>query len=510
MNESIDKVPAKPQSQQTSTSPAAPRPYSGFDGQYIGGSWRPGKQGGKEVDKDPYSGETLAEIAMANKDDLDEAYQSAAKAQIGWAAVLPSERAAVMIRSLAIMEARHQEIVDWLIRESGSTRIKAELEWQFVHSITLEAASFPHRVEGRVLPLDEPGKESRAYRQPLGVIGVISPWNFPMYLSHRSVGPALALGNGVVIKPAEDTPVTGGLLIAKIYEEAGLPLGLFNVVIGPIAEIGDSFTLHPIPRLISFTGSTRVGRHIGGLAMSGPQMKRVALELGGNAPCVILDDADVEHAVRATVIGRFLHQGQICMSTNRIIVDAKVYDEFVDRFTTHVKGLKYGNPNDPDTAIGPIINQKQLAAHMAHIKSALAAGARQAVGGDPKGQVLPPHVFVDVKNDMQIAQDELFGPIAPIIKVNGEAEALRVANDTQYGLSSAVFTRDEQRGVRFALGIQAGMTHVNDYSVDDTSTGPFGGEKNSGIGRFGGEWIMHEFTRDHWVTVRHAPSTYPF
>src|SRR5665213_3343902 len=247
-----------------------PRPYSGFDGQYINGSWRPGRQGGTLKDTDPYSGETLAEIVMANESDLDEAYQAAAKAQIVWAAQLPSERASVMLRSAAVMETRHEEIVGWLVQESGSTRTKAEMEWQFVHSITLEAASFPHRVEGRILPLDESGKESRAYRQPLGVIGVISPWNFPMYLSHRSIGPALALGNGVVVKPAPDTPITGGLLIAKIYEEAGLPPGLFNVVIGDVQNIGDPFTLHPIPRLISFTGSTKVGRHIGGLAMERP------------------------------------------------------------------------------------------------------------------------------------------------------------------------------------------------------------------------------------------------
>lgn len=485
-------------------------PYSGFNGQYIGGAWRPSRQGGILKDTDPYSGDTLAEIVMANESDLDEAYRFAAKAQIAWAALLPSARAAVMLRSAAIMEARHEEIVEWLIRESGSTRVKAELEWQFLRAITLEAASFPHRVEGRILPLDEAGKESRSYRQPLGVIGIISPWNFPMYLSHRSIGPALALGNSVVVKPAEDTPVTGGLLIAKIYEEAGLPPGLLNVVIGDVKDIGDPFTLHPVPSLISFTGSTKVGRHIGQLAMSGPQIKRVALELGGNAPCVILDDADLEHAVRAAVVGRYFHQGQICMSTNRIIVDAKVYDEFVDRFTAHVKGLKYGDPGDPAVSIGPVINQKQLRAHLAHIESARAAGARLVAGGDPEGQVLPPHVFADVTNDMQVAQDEMFGPIAPIIKVDGEAEALRVANDTQYGLSSAVFTRDQERGVRFALGVHAGMTHVNDHSVNDTPTGPFGGEKNSGIGRFGGDWIIHEFTRDHWITVQHSRPAYPF
>ena len=500
----------KSRDQHTAPSSNAPKPYTGFEGQYIDGSWRPGRDGSIEVDKDPYSGETLTEIVQADQTDLDDAYQSAAKAQVSWAALAPSDRAAVMLRSAEIMQARHTEIVDWLIRESGSTRGKAEMEWQFVYSITLEAASFPHRVEGRILPLDELGKESRAYRQPLGVIGVISPWNFPMYLTHRSVGPALALGNAVVLKPAEDTPVTGALLLAKVYEEAGLPPGLLNVVIGPIDKIGDEFTLHPIPKLISFTGSTKVGRHIGQLAMSGPRIKRVALELGGNAPCVILHDADVEYAVRATTVGRFLHQGQICMSTNRVIVDAKVYDEFVERFVAHVKGLKYGNPNDPDVTIGPIINQKQIKSHLDHIAGAKAAGARQVVGGDLQGQVLPPHVFVDVKNDMQIAQEELFGPIAPIIKVQDEAEALRVANDTDLGLSSAVFTRDKDRGVQFALGIEAGMSHVNDHSVDDTTTGPFGGEKNSGIGRFGGDWIIKEFTRDHWVTVRHSEAMLPF
>ncbi|WP_345796825.1 aldehyde dehydrogenase family protein [Castellaniella sp. MT123] len=187
-----------------------------------------------------------------------------------------------------------------------------------------------------------------------------------------------------------------------------------------------------------------------------------------------------------------------------------MYDEFVDRFVSQVKGLKYGDPNQADTVIGPIINKKQLAAHMAHIEGARTAGARQVVGADPQGQVLPPHVFVDVNNEMRIAQYEMFGPIAPIIKVHSEAEALQIANGTPYGLSSAVFTRDEQRGVRFALGVQAGMTHVNDHSVNDTPSGPFGGEKNSGIGRFGGEWIMHEFTRNHWVTIQHGRQDYPF
>jgi aldehyde dehydrogenase (NAD+) len=339
---------------------------------------------------------------------------------------------------------------------------------------------------------------------------VISPWNFPLYLTQRSVGPALALGNGVVLKPSSDTPVTGGLLLAKIFEEAGLPSGLLNVVIGASKDIGDPFVEHTIPGLISFTGSTTVGQHVATLAMGGERVKRVALELGGNSPFVVLDDADLDQAVPAAVFSRFLHQGQICMSSNRLIVDAALYDEFAERFTEHARKLKYGDPKDSHTVIGPIINRNQLSNMLDLVKKSVAAGARKLLGGDPEGLVLPPHVFADVHNDMPIAERETFGPIAPIIKVKGEAEALAVANDTPYGLSSAVFTRDEVRGLRFATQVEAGMTHVNGSSVDDTRTGPFGGEKNSGIGRFGGEWAIQEFTTDHWITAQHTPRQYPF
>lgn len=495
---------------QPSRNGSAPPRHSGFDGQYINGVWRPGRRGRTLADTDPYTGERLAEIALADQSDLDAAYQAAAKAQPAWADRLPAERAGVLLQAIALMEARRDEIIDWLIHEAGSTRIKAEVEWQLLYAVTFEAASFAHHGAGRILPIDEPGTESRVYRRPVGVIGVISPWNFPIYLSNRSIAPAIALGNTVVVKPAQDTPVTGGLLLAKIFEEAGLPPGVLNIVIGSSHEIGDAFTQHRIPRLISFTGSTDVGRHVAQGAATAPIIKRVALELGGNTPCVVLDDADLSQAVRGAVFGRFLHQGQICMSSNRIIVDAQVYDEFVERFVAHVRTLKYGNPNDPDTVIGPIINARQLDRMIDLIQGAREAGARQVLGGEPQGLVLPPHVFVDVTNDMPIAKNETFGPIAPIIKVQGEEEALHVANDTEFGLSSAVFTRDEARGLRFAQGLEAGMTHINDSSVADSPNSPFGGEKNSGIGRFGGEWVMEEFTTVHWVTVQHTQRQYPF
>jgi aldehyde dehydrogenase (NAD+) len=487
-----------------------PSGYVSLGKQFISGRWRDGRAGRSLADLDPYKGSEILSIALANREDLDEAFAAAAKAQHDWDVALPGEKAAVFRRAATIMEERHEEIVSWLIRESGSTRVKSEMEWQATWAMTLEAASFPYRVEGRILPIDVPGKESRVYRRPLGVVGVISPWNWPMYLTHRSVAAALAVGNGVVVKPADDTPITGGLLMAAVLEEAGLPKGLLNVVVGSIAEIGDAFTLHPTPRFISFTGSTRVGKHIGSLAVTGEHLKRVALELGGNAPLIVLDDADIDLAVNAAVFGRFLHQGQICMSVNRIIVDTGIYDEFAKKFVQRVKGLKYGDPNDPDTAIGPVINQRQLDGMVSRIKEARSGGLKEVLGGKPEGLVLPPHVFVDVENGTEFAQAEQFGPIVPLIRADGEAGALRLANDTQFGLSSAVFTRDEGRGLRFALQVQAGMTHINDMSVNDSPNNPFGGEKNSGIGRFGGDWIIAEFTTDHWITVQHQARTYPF
>lgn len=485
-------------------------PYKGFDRMPLNGQWRGGRSGRIAEDRNPYTGDILVHIPLADERDLDEAYRAAAEAQPKWAGLLPGERAAVLRHAAAIMEARREEIVTWLIRESGSTRLKANIEWGSAHAVMLEAVSIPYRVQGRILPSDIPGKENRVYRRPVGVVGVISPWNFPLHLSNRSVAPALAVGNAVVVKPASDTPVTGGLLLAKIFEEAGLPPGVLNVVVGPGSLIGDAFVLHAVPRVIAFTGSTPVGRHIAGLTAKSTMLKHVALELGGNGPTIILDDADLDLTVNASVFGAFLHQGQICMITNRIIIDAAVHDEFVERFSARVRGLKIGDPNEADTVIGPIINASQLGGLIAHIESARASGARQTAGGDPHGLVLPPHVFADVTPQMSVAQEELFGPIVPIIKVTGEEEAIRVANDTEYGLSSTVFTRDLERGVRVGLQLQAGMTHVNDSPVNDLPNCPFGGEKNSGLGRFGGEWIIEEFTTDHWISVQHQPRELPF
>jgi aldehyde dehydrogenase (NAD+) len=337
---------------------------------------------------------------------------------------------------------------------------------------------------------------------------MISPWNWPLQLSIRTVAPALAVGNSVVIKPASDTPVTGGLLLAKFFEEAGLPSGVLSVVIGAGSEIGDAFVKHAIPRVISFTGSTEVGRGIARLAADAPILKRLELELGGNTPFVVLRDADLDYAVEAGLFGKYLHQGQICMSVNRLIVDQNLYEPFVERFTERARSLKYGDPDKPETAIGPIINHKQLEGLLQRIREARNSGARQMLGGEPEGQVLPPHVFADVTNEQPLAREELFGPIAPLIRSRDEDDALRIANDTSYGLSGAVITKDQERGVQFAKRLETGMAHVNDQPVNDLPNNPFGGEKNSGIGRFGGEWAIEAFTTDQWVTLQHTPLTF--
>ena len=468
--------------------------------QFIDGKWLPGSSRTILPNLNPYDRSTIFEMALASPPDVDEAYRAAAAAQPGWADTPASERGQLIKRVEALIVSRREEIVDWLIMESGSTRIKAEVEWNAIRACAETWSHIHQNLSGSILTDDRPGKYSFVFREPLGVIGVISPWNFPLILSMRSAIPAIALGNTVVIKPASDTPVTGGLLVARLFEEAGCPAGVINVVVGGGSEIGDYFVQHPVPRLISFTGSTEVGKRVGQLCLSGDSLKRVSLELGGNSPLVVLDDANVAVAAGAAVMGRFLHQGQICMSTNRIIVDRSIEKEFTERFVDGVKQLKTGNPAEPDTVIGPIINQSQLDGLKRKIEFSQSGKTKLLCGGDADGLLLPPHVFSPVDPDHILFREETFGPLAPITIAENEAHALNLANDTNHGLSSAVFTENMARGLNFARGIYAGMTHINDITVDDQPLAPFGGEKNSGIGRFNGDYIMEEFTRAHWIT----------
>jgi aldehyde dehydrogenase (NAD+) len=481
--------------------------YDGFERQPIAGTWRAGRSRRRGEDRDPFSGELLLALPLADVADVDEAYRAAARAQRAWAAAPPGERRDVLLRAAAIMERRKEELVGWLVRESGSSRLKSLLEWQLAHDIVIEAASFPFHLDPEALPSTIPGKESRAYRRPVGVVGVISPWNFPLHLTMRSLAPALACGNGVVVKPASDTPITGGLIHARLFEEAGLPPGVLSVVCGAGSELGDAFVEHPVPRVISFTGSTPVGQHVAELA--GRQVKRVCLELGGNSPFVVLDDADLDAAAAAAAFGKWAHQGQICIAINRIIVDDEVHDAFVEKFIARTRALESGDPADPDVMIGPLINRKQLDHLRDLVARTVAAGAQVALDGECHGLVQSPIVLTGVTNDMPAAREEQFGPLACIVRARDEDDAVRIANDTDLGLSSGVFCGDLARGLGVAQRLEAGMTHVNDSPVHDDASGPFGGVKKSGLGRFGGAWALQEFTSEHWVTVQRAPRPYP-
>jgi vanillin dehydrogenase len=476
---------------------------------FINGEWVKGNSSRTITNRNPYDQSELVTIQAASKDDLDHAYQSAQKAQQEWADEFPQVKRDVMEKAVQIVEENQEMIIDWLIKESGSTYMKAAGEVKVSILSMKEAATYPYRMEGKILPSQVPGKENRVYRGPLGVVGIISPWNFPFHLAVRSIATALATGNGVVVKPATHTPVTGGLLFASIFEEAGLPKGLLNVVAGRGSEIGDDIVSHPIPRLISFTGSTEVGRRIGELA--GKHLKKTALELGGNNVFIVLDDADIDQAVESALFGKFYHQGQICMSINRIMVHKDIHEKFVDAFVSRVKELNTGSPAEKTTHIGPLIDEDQAERILKDIEDSKEQGAEVILGGDAKGSQLSPTVMTGVTNGMPIAKNEIFGPVAAIIAFEDDEEAVRLANEHPYGLSGAVHSSSIERGTNIAHRVQTGMIHVNDEPVNDEPHMPFGGEKDSGLGRFNGEWALEEFTTVKWIGVQHKRRDYgPF
>lgn len=476
--------------------------------QFINGTWKTGNSKNKAAIVDPYDNSVLAEVVLASKEDVDEAYYAAKDAQEQWAQTPKEEKVRVIEKAINILEENKAEVVDMLIRESGSSTLKATIEVQAALGIMNESKTFPNRMEPLKMASPIPGKETHIYRYAAGVVGVISPFNFPFHLSMRSIAPAIAAGNAVVHKPDFQTALSGGAIIAKIFELAGLPKGVLNVLITNSAEIGNSLIEHPVPRIISFTGSTPAGRKVG--AIAGENLKRAALELGGNNPFVVLKDADLKQAVNAASFGGFLHQGQICMSINRILVHQDVHDEFVQLLVDKLSNLPYGDPKDPSVIIGPLINEKQIQAMMNLIQIAKEEGATIALEGKRVGNVMTPTVFTNVSNQSTIAQTEIFGPAVSVIPFSSEKEALELANDTEFGLSSAVFTRDLEKGLVFAQQIKSGMAHVNDQTVNDEPEAPFGGEKNSGLGRYNGEWALEEFTTIKWISVQTTDRQYPF
>jgi acyl-CoA reductase-like NAD-dependent aldehyde dehydrogenase len=482
--------------------------FAKLNKQYIGGVWRDGKSQKVLTDSNPYDGKPIADFKLASLADLDEAYRSAAAAQKTWAEVNPFEKRAILEKAITWIEKNEGDIADIIIEELGGTQLKAVIEIFLVKTFIKEASTYPLRMTGEILPSTVDGKENRLYRVPAGVVGVISPFNFPFNLSMRSVAPALGAGNGVVLKPHDDTPITGGTLVGKIFEEAGIPKGLLNVIVADIAEIGDAFVEHPVPRIISFTGSEGVGRHIGGVA--GKALKKAILELGGNSAFIVMNDADLNTAVNAAVFSRFAHQGQVCMCTNRILVQRGVYNKFLDQFVDRVSKLKVGDPRNPETELGPLINQRQAQTFAKQVQRGIDEGAKVVLRGKLEGNVASPTVFADVKSSMWVAQNEMFGPAVCVIPFDTEEEALRIANDSPYGLSGAIHTRDAERGAELAKQVDSGMVHVNDGTINDDPLIAFGGEKASGVGRLNGKWALEEFTTMKWISVQHKRRHYPF
>jgi acyl-CoA reductase-like NAD-dependent aldehyde dehydrogenase len=439
------------------------------------------------------------------------AVESAAAAFPSWSATPPEARRAYFLRAADILERRTEEIAGILTEETGATFGMAMFQCSLTPGMLREAAAHVHMVTGQIIPADLPGAFFMALRQPVGVVAGIAPWNAPLILSLRAVAFPMAYGNTTVLKPSSESPISGGLVYGEIFEEAGLPGGVLNVVTnapGSAGEVGDVLITDPQVRRISFTGSSEVGREVAKKA--GENLKRVTLELGGSDPLIILKDGDVDYAVNAATFGRFFHQGQICMSVKRIIVEKPVADEFIDKFVAKVSGLKVGDPKEHDTIIGPLINQTQLSLLRAQVDEATERGAKVLCGGKFEGLTYWPTVLTDVKEDMRVCREEFFGPVVPVMVVEGEEEALRVANDSPFGLSSGIITNDLAKGLEIAERLETGMVHINDSSVHDEPQVPFGGVKDSGWGRHGGLAALEEFTEQRWVTLQRTPREYPF
>ncbi|MFD6415555.1 aldehyde dehydrogenase family protein [Streptomyces sp. NPDC060194] len=482
--------------------------FTELDRQYIDGEWKPGSGSWDIVDFNPYNGDKLASITVATVDEVDQAYRAAERAQQAWADTSPYARRQVFERAIRIIEEREEEIGEAIIAELGGTRLKGGFELHLAKEMLREAIQLALRPEGRIIPSPVDGKENRVYREPVGVVGVISPFNFPLLLSIKSVAPALALGNAVVLKPHQNTPVCGGTLVAKIFEDAGLPPGLLNVVVTDIAEIGDALLEHPVPSVISFTGSDKVGQHVATVCSA--NFKKFVLELGGNSALIVLDDADVDYAVDAAVFSRYVHQGQVCMAANRVLVDRSLEAEFTEKFVAKVRTLKVGDPTSPDTVIGPLINATQAENITATVDQAIADGATALLRGEADGNLVSPSVLTGIAADAPILKEEVFGPVALIIPFDGEDDAIRIANDTPYGLSGAVHTADVERGVRLARRVRTGMIHINDGTVADEAIVPFGGEKRSGLGRLNGDANWDVFTTQKWVSIQNGRTHFPF
>lgn len=457
--------------------------------------------------KEPATGELLTSVGLASAKQVHAAAANARAAQSGWAATSYKERAEVFRASASVIQENITELASWIMRETGSARPKAEFELGIAISCLHEAAAMPSQSQGLLLP-SEGSRISMARRQPLGVVGVISPFNFPLYLSLRAVAPALAIGNAVILKPDPRTPVSGGFIVARIFEAAGLPSEVLHVLPGE-AEAGEAICTAPDIAMVQFTGSTATGSKVGELA--GKHFKKVSLELGGKNALIVLDDADLDLAASNAAFGAFLHQGQICMSSGRILVHENIVDAFVEKLAAKAAAVPMGNPATEAVALGPMISASQVSRAHAIVEDTVAAGAKLAAGGTHDGLYYRPTVLRDVKPGMRAFEEEIFGPVASITSVSDDAEAVRLANQTQYGLSAAVISKSVARAMNLGNQLRTGLLHINDQTVADDVVNPFGGKGASGNGTsIGGPANWDEFSQWQWVTIRDEAPAYPF
>ena len=476
-------------------------------GMYIGGGWV--DTGRRFDDINPVDGAVWARIPDGGPAEAHRAIEAAQQAFPGWAALPFTQRSELMLKAAQVWEARAPDFIAATQQEGGGTFGKGAYETGYVPQVLRAAAALCHQNLGEVLPSTH-GKVSMAMRRPLGVITVLSPWNFPAILAARQFANPLALGNTIVLKPSEETPYTGGLFLAEVMEEAGLPPGVFNVVTcarEAVATVGDALIESPLVKGVSFTGSAAVGRVIA--AKCGAHLKKCCIELGGNDALIVTEDADIERATQAASFGSFMHQGQICMAVERVLVHEKVFEPFVTRFVERTRGLSMGDTRNKATVIGPLITRRQADKVRAHIDDALAKGARVLTGGGGEGAFVDPTILVNATPDMAIWREETFGPVVPVIPFRTDDEAIAICNDTEYGLSSGVFSANEARALEIARRLETGMCHVNCSPVNDEPHVPFGGMKSSGTGRNGGRWAAETFSETRWITLDRGERPFP-
>jgi len=458
--------------------------------------------------RNPLTGEVATTVKAASVEDAQAAVAAAAAAFPAWSALGPNARRAALMKAAIALEARTDQFIDAMMGEIGATEGWARFNLMLSASMIREAAALTTQVAGEVIPSDRPGCIAMALREPVGVLLGIAPWNAPIILGVRAVATPLACGNTVVLKASEQCPRTHAL-IGETFSEA-LPEGAVSIVTNApadAAEIVGALIDHPEVKRINFTGSTHVGKIIARRAAE--HLKPALLELGGKAPLIVLDDADLDEAVKAAAFGAFMNQGQICMSTERIIVLDAVADEFNRRFKEKVESMPVGDPREGKTPLGAVVDQKTVDWVRELVNDAIANGAEQLVGGEANGVLMPAHVIDRVTPEMRLFREESFGPVVGVIRARDEAHAVELANDTEYGLSAAVFTRDTARGLRVAKLIKSGICHINGPTVHDEAQMPFGGVKASGYGRFGGRAGIDAFTELRWITIETQPGHYP-